>query len=261
MTIPIYQVDSFAEKLFEGNPAAVCPLENWLDDQILQSIAAENNLSETAFFVKENDYFHLRWFTPKTEVDLCGHATLASAFILFNILNFPYEEINFQTKSGLLKVYKKDELIILNFPSYNLEDAQSTKNLINAIGKEPIEIFKGSDYFLVYENEDDIISINPNFSELKKINSHGVIVTAKGNECDFVSRYFAPSVGIDEDPVTGSIHTVLIPYWSKRLNKNEMIANQLSKRKGKLYCKNLGNRVEIGGKAVLYLKGEIEIKY
>lgn len=259
MTIPIYQVDAFAEKLFEGNPAAVCPLENWLDDDILQSIATENNLSETAFFVKENNHFNLRWFTPKTEVDLCGHATLASAFVLFNILNFNEEEINFQTQSGLLKVYKKDELIILNFPSYDLKITQPTQNLIIAIGKEPIETFFNRDYFLVYENEEDIVSINPNFSELKKINSQGFIITAKGKDCDFVSRYFAPSVGIDEDPVTGSIHTVLIPFWSKRLNKNEMVAKQLSRRKGKLYCKNLGNRVEIAGKAILYLKGEIEI--
>lgn len=259
MTIPIYQVDAFAEKLFEGNPAAVCPLENWLDDDILQSIATENNLSETAFFVKENNHFNLRWFTPKTEVDLCGHATLASAFVLFNILNFNEEEINFQTQSGLLKVYKKDELIILNFPSFDLKITQPTQNLIIAIGKEPIETFFNRDYFLVYENEEDIVSINPNFSELKKINSQGFIITAKGKDCDFVSRYFAPSVGIDEDPVTGSIHTVLIPFWSKRLNKNEMVAKQLSRRKGKLYCKNLGNRVEIAGKAILYLKGEIEI--
>jgi len=259
LTIPIYQVDAFAEKLFEGNPAAVCPLENWLDDDILQSIATENNLSETAFFVKENNHFNLRWFTPKTEVDLCGHATLASAFVLFNILNFNEEEINFQTQSGLLKVYKKDELIILNFPSFDLKITQPTQNLIIAIGKEPIETFFNRDYFLVYENEEDIVSINPNFSELKKINSQGFIITAKGKDCDFVSRYFAPSVGIDEDPVTGSIHTVLIPFWSKRLNKNEMVAKQLSRRKGKLYCKNLGNRVEIAGKAILYLKGEIEI--
>ncbi|GAB6282279.1 MAG: PhzF family phenazine biosynthesis protein [Ignavibacterium sp.] len=259
MKIPIYQVDAFAEKLFEGNPAAVCPLENWLEDNMLQSIAAENNLSETAFFVKENNHFNLRWFTPKTEVDLCGHATLASAFVIFNLLNFDEDEINFQTKSGLLKVYKKDELITLNFPSFNLENTEAPKNLINAIGKKPQETFFGKDYFLVYEKEEDIISINPKISELKKINSQGFIITAEGRDCDFVSRYFAPSVGIDEDPVTGSIHTVLIPFWSKRLNKNEMIAKQLSRRKGKLYCKDLGNRVEIAGKAILYLKGELEI--
>lgn len=259
MKIPIYQVDAFAEKLFEGNPAAVCPLENWLEDELLQSIAAENNLSETAFFVKEKNHFHLRWFTPKIEVDLCGHATLASAFIIFNLLNFEEEEINFQTKSGLLKVYKKNELITLNFPAFNLEKTEAPQILINAIGKKPQETFIGKDYFLVYENEEDIVSINPNFSELKKINSQGFIITAKGEDCDFVSRYFAPSVGIDEDPVTGSIHTVLIPFWSKRLNRNEMVAKQLSRRKGKLYCKDLGNRVEIAGKAILYLKGEIEI--
>lgn len=260
MNLTIYQVDAFTKEVFKGNPAAICPLDNWLDAELMQKIALENNLSETAFFVKKDDVYQIRWFTPTYEIDLCGHATLASAFVIFDILKREENFIKFHShKSGTLTVEKKDDLLILDFPSRPPVACDAPNGLIEAIGKAPKEILKSRDYFLVYENEQEIAAINPNFTELLKIPTHAVIVTARGDNSDFVSRFFAPEVGVFEDPVTGSAHCNLIPYWTEKLGKTELFAKQISARGGELFCKLAGDRVKIGGNAVLYLKGEIYI--
>jgi len=260
MKIPIYQIDAFTDKLFGGNPAAVCPLRKWLDKKIMQNIAFENNFAETAFIVKEKGKFHIRWFTPKVEVDLCGHATLATSFVIFKFLDYKKKEIIFSSRSGELRVRKEKDLLILNFPSDIAENADLPTTVGVGIGLLPLETYKGkTDYVLVYENQEQIESIKPDFGKLAEAEARGIIVTAPGKDCDFVSRFFAPAAGVDEDPVTGSAHTLLIPYWSKKLNKIEMTARQLSRRKGFLKCKFLNDRVDIGGKAVLFLKGEIVI--
>ncbi|MVN22893.1 PhzF family phenazine biosynthesis protein [Mucilaginibacter arboris] len=262
MTIPIYQADAFTNRLFGGNPAAVCPLKEWLPDETMQQIALENNLAETAFFVPDGDGFMLRWFTPELEIDLCGHATLASAHILCTELNYTKEHINFKTKvAGTLVVSKKDELYSLDFPSRPPQTCKTPNILLEALGggSTPFSIQKSRDYFMVYEKEEDIINLNPDFNLLSKIDTIGVIVTAPGKEVDFVSRFFAPGSGIPEDPVTGSAHCTLIPYWAKRLGKNSMHAFQLSARKGELWCENNGGRVLISGKAITYLRGEIVV--
>ena len=259
MNLPIYQVDAFTSKLFGGNPAAVCPLEYWLEESVMQSIAAENNLAETAFFIKKENFYELRWFTPETEVDLCGHATLASAFIIFNVLKNEKDKIVFQTKSGKLEVTKRDNLLVMDFPSRKPVATEIPEGLIEAIGKTPKEIWKSRDLLLLYETEEDVLSLQPDFALLNKIDCFGYIATAKGNKVDFVSRFFAPKEGINEDPVTGSSHSTLIPFWAERLGKNELLARQISKRGGELFCKLLGDRVEIAGNAVLYLTGSIEL--
>jgi PhzF family phenazine biosynthesis protein len=260
MKINIYQVDAFTTKVFGGNPAAVCPLTFWPDDKILQNIAAENNLSETAFFVENEETFQIRWFTPAVEVNLCGHATLASASIIFNELGYAKETIQFESKSGLLQVFKKENMLTLDFPAADLSQAIIKGDFSEAIGKIPIGLFHGNNKLLaVYESEQDIIDIHPNFEKLSKLEYMGVIVTAPGNNSDFVSRFFAPRVGINEDPVTGSAHTLLIPFWAEHLNITKLHAFQLSKRKGELFCEYKEDRVWISGHAVTYLKGEIEI--
>ncbi len=260
MKLTIYQVDAFTKEVFKGNPAAICPLEIWLDAELMQKIALENNLSETAFFVKKGDVYEIRWFTPTFEIDLCGHATLASAFVIFEILKLEKDTVNFHShKSGKLSVAKKDELFILDFPSRPVEKCDAPEGLIEAIGKQPKEILKARDYFLVYENEQEIADIKPDFSKLSEIDAHGFIVTAKGETSDFVSRFFAPEVGVFEDPVTGSAHCNLIPYWAEKLGKTELFARQISARGGELFCELKNDRVKIGGHAVLYLKGEIYI--
>ena len=259
MKLPIYQVDAFTKKAFGGNPAAICPLDEWLDAELMQRIALENNLSETAFLVKKADVYELRWFTPTFEIDLCGHATLASAFVLYELLNAPESVLNFETKSGVLTVEKKDDLLVLDFPSRPAIECEAPAGLIKAIGKTPNEVLKSRDYLMVYESEDDIRQINPNFAELLKIDTHAVIVTAKGSDSDFVSRFFAPEVGVFEDPVTGSAHCTLIPYWAEKLGKETLYARQVSARGGELFCRLKGDRVKIGGNAALYLKGEIYI--
>ncbi|WP_078555572.1 PhzF family phenazine biosynthesis protein [Bacillus alkalicellulosilyticus] len=259
MRIPIYQIDAFTNELFKGNPAAVCPLNGWLRDDILQNIAAENNLSETAFFVKKGDEYELRWFTPKGEVDLCGHATLASAYVICTYLVEDIKNVKFNTKSGMLEVSKDDGQYILNFPSREGEKCEAPEELIKGLGKTPIEVYMSRDYLAVFDTEDDILSLELNMNELKKLDGLGVIVTAKGKEVDFVSRFFAPKVGIEEDPVTGSAHCTLVPYWKKRLNKTELVALQLSDRGGKLYCTDLGETIRISGEAVSYLKGYIYV--
>lgn len=260
MRTRIFQVDAFTDKLFGGNPAAVCPLDKWLPDETMQKIAMENNLSETAFFVKTEDRFHIRWFTPKVEVSLCGHATLASAHVLFNHLDWNGEEIRFNSESGLLTVKKENELLTLNFPSDPIHPADPPSDLIDALKVNPLEIYKGkTDYLLILGSHEEVQSANPDFNLLKKIPVRGVIISARGEFSDFVSRFFAPASGVDEDPVTGSAHTSMIPYWAEKLAKNELSAVQLSARKGHLFCKYLGERVEISGRAITYLDGEITI--
>lgn len=261
MKYPIYQLDAFTDRLFAGNPAAVVPLETWISDEELQQIAAENNLPETAFYIPTDNGFHLRWFTPITEVDLCGHATLAAAYVLFSIYNYPESQINFDSRSGILSVTKDEEWLTLDFPVDNYHIAVPPPALHECLeGILPTEVFKGkSDYLVVLENETEVRELKPNIIILSTIPARGIIVTAPGdNDTDFVSRFFAPQSGIDEDPVTGSAHTTLVPYWAKRLEKTKFNALQLSSRGGFLKCELRDDRVLIGGKVRLYLKGEIE---
>lgn len=259
MTIPIFQVDAFTDHLFGGNPAAVCPLENWLESDILQNIANENNLSETAFLVENNGMYELRWFTPTMEVDLCGHATLATAHVLFNHLNYPDKEITFQSKSGKLKAVKASDYIQLDFPAWIPEEIQVHKALDGAFNLTPKKIYKTRDLIAVFEKEDDIIRLSPDFSVLKTLEFLGIIVTAPGDQYDFVSRYFAPRAGINEDPVTGSAHSSLIPLWARHIGKNKMKASQLSDRKGILFCELSGDRVLIGGETKTFMEGKIRL--
>ncbi|KIC91651.1 PhzF family phenazine biosynthesis protein [Flavihumibacter sp. ZG627] len=261
MTQKIYQVDAFAEKVFTGNPAAVCPLDQWMSDDLLQKIAMENNLAETAYYVRDGDQYQIRWFTPTVEVDLCGHATLASAYVLFNHENFTGNTIRFYShRSGELTVTRNGDLLTLNFPTDKLEAVELTAELAECFNTEPALAFKGkTDYMLVFEREDEIKNLIPHLDKISKLPARGVIVTAKGEEVDFVSRFFGPQSGIDEDPVTGSAHTTLVPYWAGQLGRQDLSAIQLSARKGYLHCKYLNNRVEISGKGKLFLKGEIYI--
>lgn len=260
MKLDIYQIDAFASRPFTGNPAAVVPLQKWLPDEVMLNIAMENNLAETAFFVPNGDGYDLRWFTPAVEMDLCGHATLASAYLIFEILGTDQTTLRFQTRSGELTVEKTGDRYVLDFPSRPGAEAGAPDGLIEAIGREPKEIYKSRDYMLVYESEQDILAIKPDFNSLININTHAVIVTAPGDKSDFVSRFFAPEVGVPEDPVTGSAHCTLIPYWAARLGTNELFARQVSARGGELFCELRGDRVKIGGNAVLYLKGEIYVE-
>jgi PhzF family phenazine biosynthesis protein len=258
MTLPIYQVDAFTSKLFGGNPAAVVPLEKWLDASVLQNIAAENNLAETAFFVKEEDYYHIRWMTPVIEVPLCGHATLASAFVIFNFLDKETNRIKLLSKNGELFVERKGELLTLNFPSNKPHLAETTDAIRNCFDKDPVEVLNNGFFILiVFDSEDYIRTFKPRFELIKQIHPHAIIITAKGSEVDFVSRTFAPNEGINEDPVTGSAHTVLIPYWAEKLGKKNFRALQVSDRQGELFCEYLGDRVNISGRAVLYSIGSL----
>ena len=259
MDLSIYQIDAFSSCVFEGNPAAVCPLDEWLPDETMQSIAEENNLSETAFFVPKDDGFHIRWFTPASEVDLCGHATLGSAYVLFNILGYKNEAIQFDSKSGILVVTKQDDWLTLDFPKQPPVYCETPKEIVEAFNKEPIECMMSEDIIAVFENEIDIESANPNFEQLKKLDSRGVIITAKSMRYDFVARFFAPKYGIPEDPVTGSAYTQLAPDWASKLGKQKFKAKQLSSRGGELYCEILGDRVLISGKATKYMEGKITI--
>jgi PhzF family phenazine biosynthesis protein len=261
MKLTLYQVDAFTDKLFGGNPAAVIPLESWIDDDLMQKLALENNLSETVFFVPSGEDYDIRWFTPTAEINLCGHATLASAFVLHQFLNFNREKIIFHSKSGPLEVEKKGDAFVMDFPAWKPERVYNYPgNLRDGVGvNEIIAIYKYRDLMVLLESEKDVRNAKPNFSAIKKWNEK-VIITAPGTEgVDFVSRFFAPSVGIDEDPVTGSAHSQLIPFWSERLNKKEMHVKQLSPRGGELWVTYLGNRVTIAGRCVFYMRGEIEI--
>jgi PhzF family phenazine biosynthesis protein len=260
MRIPIYQVDAFTKKVFGGNPAAVCPLKSWLPERTLQAIAAENNLSETAFFVRTNGTFEIRWFTPLVEIDLCGHATLASAHVIFDHLGYDAKEVVFNSrKSGRLRSLKKGNRLYLDFPAHDAAPAQTPAALVNGLGRKPREVFKGRDYLAVFDEEADVAGLEPDFAELVKLDAVGIIATAPGATVDFVSRFFAPQVGIPEDPVTGSSHTQLIPFWSRRLKKHKLHALQVSKRGGELFCEHHGERVLIGGRAVTFLTGTIEL--
>lgn len=259
MKLKIYQVDAFTDKTFSGNPAAVCPLDEWISDELLQKIAMENNLAETAFYVLNGNEYEIRWFTPTIEVALCGHATLATAFVLFNYENHKENKILFNSRqSGQLIVTKEGEFLTLNFPTDTLEEIDISKELTDCFDIKPTKAYKGiRDYLLVFENKNQIKTIQPDLSEISKLDCGGMIVTAKGNTVDFVSRFFAPKLGINEDPVTGSAHTTLIPYWAKIYGKNHLTAIQLSKRSGYLKCRYLNERVEISGQAKIYLIGEI----
>ncbi|MCE5310642.1 MAG: PhzF family phenazine biosynthesis protein [Acidobacteriales bacterium] len=259
MRIPIYQVDAFAREPFSGNPAAVCPLEAWLDDDTLASIAAENNLSETAFFVRRGDRFDLRWFTPEVEVDLCGHATLASARVIFGFVDPHLTEARFSTKSGELVVRREGEMLAMDFPSRPPQRVQPHENLIPALGAQPEAVLASRDYLVVYRNEGDVKKLRPDMAQLAALDRFAVIVTAPGRDADFVSRFFAPGAGIDEDPVTGSAHCTLIPYWSQRLGKKRMFARQVSARGGELWCEDMGERVKIAGHTTVFLQGEISL--
>ncbi len=259
MTIDLFQVDAFTDKIFGGNPAAVCPLESWLPDATMQSIAEENNLSETAFFVRRGEIYEIRWFTPKVEIALAGHPTLASAHVIYHHLGHFAARINFSSKSGPLAAERRGDLIRLDFPAFMPKPAPAPAELVAGLKKAPKEVYLGRDYLCVYETEDDILALDPDFGLLAKVDCLGIIVSAPGKNSDFVSRFFAPRVGINEDPVTGSAHTILIPFWADRLKKKELHAFQVSRRRGELFCEHLGERVVIGGKSVTYLKGEVEL--
>ncbi|MCY8989773.1 PhzF family phenazine biosynthesis protein [Bacillus atrophaeus] len=255
-----YVVDAFAENLFEGNPAGVCIMKEWIPDELMQQIATENNLSETAFAVKEGESYRLRWFTPADEIDLCGHATLATAYVIANFYESNVEEIKFQTISGELVVVKKGELYEMDFPSRMPKEISLTEEMVEALGVKPVEVHLGRDLIFVLEKEDDVLNASPDFSKLKELpDGLGVLITARSEKYDFVSRAFFPKLNVNEDPVCGSAHCNFIPYWAKNLSKNEMVARQLSKRGGKLYCKFEGDRVKISGSAVLYSIADLQI--
>lgn len=263
MKLKLYQIDAFTAKLFEGNPAAVCPLDEWLPDDVLQNIAMENNLSETAFFVQENEGFRLRWFTPQTEVDLCGHATLATAYLLFDRLDYSQPQISFFTRSGMLNVEKAGGWYKMVLPVKPFSREAPPLDLYHALGGEIAdEVYQSDDFMWVFDKEEKIRRMQPDFTALSKIETRGVIVTAPADDedIDFVSRFFAPAVGINEDPVTGSAHTMLVPYWAGRFNKNQLTARQISKRGGLLKCALLNDKqVMVSGQARTYMEGVIEI--
>lgn len=260
MLIPYYEVLAFTQRPFAGNPAGVCILENeWLPDALMQSIATENNLAETAFIIDRGDYFDIRWLSPTVEIELCGHATLGSAHVLFNHLGRKGDAIRFQSQSGELRVNRKDGRLVLDFPSEPASKCDPPEKLAEALHAQPREILKGRDYLAVFEREEDVAAIQPDLAILAQFGTRGTIVTAPGKDCDFVSRFFAPGAGIPEDPVTGSTHCALIPYWSKHLGKRSLHARQISPRGGELFCEDHGERVGIGGSALTYLEGSIEI--
>lgn len=262
MQLSLYQLDAFTDKVFGGNPAAVVPLTSWLPDETMQAIAAENNLAETAFYVPTEAGFHIRWFTPTVEVDLCGHATLASAYVLFSLENYAHDEINFDSRSGILNVRKEGDWLVLNFPADSIhKQLLSPPALLEALGDiTPVEILRGkTDFMAVLESEEQVRTLQPDIIVLSTLPARGVIITAPGDSVDFVSRFFAPQSGIAEDPVTGSAHTTLTPYWAEKLGKTEMEALQVSARGGVLKTKLIGDRVEIAGQVKLYLRGAIEI--
>ena len=259
MKLPYYEVSAFTTNPFGGNPAGVCPLDAWLPDAVLLGIAANNNLAETAFTVPCGEDFELRWFTPTVEIDLCGHATLAAASVLFNERGLGGNEVRFHSRSGLLTVTRTADLLTLDFPSRPPVPSVVPEALTRGLGALPKEVLKARDYLAVFSNEAEVRAMQPDFAALKTLDCLGIIVTASGIDCDFVSRFFAPGAGVDEDPVTGSAHCTLIPYWAQRLGKTKLFARQVSARGGELHCELAGERVRIGGRAVHYLRGEIHI--
>jgi predicted PhzF superfamily epimerase YddE/YHI9 len=260
MDIPFYQIDAFASELFKGNPAAVCPLDTWLPDDVMQSIAEENNLSETAFFVPLGDGFQIRWFTPKMEVDLCGHATLASAFVLFNELGWAKDRVAFASKSGPLTVTQKGEWLAMDFPAQPPVVCKTPLEVFNAFDVAPIECLRSEDLIVVFARETDVEAAKPDFNQLMKLDLRGVAITARSKQWDFVARFFAPKYGIPEDPVTGSAYTQLAPYWASKMGSKQFRVKQLSLRGGELTCELAGDRVIISGRAVKYLEGNIAIQ-
>ncbi|MEO6187862.1 MAG: PhzF family phenazine biosynthesis protein [Ginsengibacter sp.] len=264
MNLTLYQIDAFTDRLFGGNPAAVISLDKWIDERLMQNIAMENNLSETVFFtppsIEGDADFEIRWFTPSTEINLCGHATLASAFVLYEILKFDKPIITFSSQSGNLRITKTNDMLAMDFPSWEPELFNDPPlHLKNALGgADIIGLFKNRDLLAILPDEESVKNCDPDFNLVEKT-GYKIIISAIGDEVDFVSRFFAPAAGVNEDPVTGSAHSQLIPFWGKKLNKSEMRAKQLSKRGGEIYCENRGDRVTIGGKCVYYMKGEIEI--
>jgi len=259
MKIPYFHVDAFTGDGFLGNPAGVCILQDWPADSVLQAIAAENNLSETAFVIERDGFWDLRWFTPTTEVDLCGHATLAPAFVITKCLKHPASPVKFQSKSGPLLVNCESERLVLDFPSRPAAACPIPDQLGAALGRKPVEVLKARDYLVLLESEEDVRNLRPDITALQRIEAYAFITTAPGQKSDFVSRFFAPRVGVGEDPVTGSAHCTLIPYWAKRLGKQKLHALQLSKRGGELFCEDRGARVGIGGRATLYMRGELDL--
>ncbi len=259
MKLPYYEVSAFTTNPFGGNPAGVCPLGAWLPDSVLQGIATNNNLAETAFTVPRGNDFELRWFTPTIEMDLCGHATMAAAFVLFNERGLRASEVHFHSRSGLLTVTRASDLLTLDFPARPATASATPEALIRGLSAKPKEVLKSRDYLAVFASEAEVRTLKPDFAALKTLDCLGIIATAPGTDCDFVSRFFAPGAGVDEDPVTGSAHCTLIPYWAERLGKTKLFARQVSPRGGELFCEYAGDRARIGGRAVLYLRGELEM--
>ena len=259
MELTLYQIDAFADRPFEGNPAAVCPLDEWLGDDLMQAIAAENNLSETAFFTETKEGYHIRWFTPVTEVDLCGHATLASAYVVFNLLKCPKDQITFTSRSGRLTVTQKGEWLEMDLPTQTPLPCETPQQILDAFDVTPAACLKAEDYIVVFDDETSVLNADPNFSLLSQLDLRGVAITAQSDRYDFVTRFFAPKYGINEDPVTGSTFTQLIPYWAERLGKTAFAAKQVSKRGGEVNGTFAEERVIISGKAAKYMVGKIEI--
>jgi PhzF family phenazine biosynthesis protein len=259
MKIKQYQIDAFASRVFEGNPAAVCPLDCWLADDVMQAIAAENNVSETAFFVPSEKGFALRWFAPQKEVNLCGHATLATAHVLYELLSYSNPAIIFETRSGELVVEKRGKMLSMDFPVSRAAPCQIPDSLIRGLGHKPVAVLAAEDYMVVYDTEEIIHAINPDQMLLTQLDLRGVCITAPGNKVDFVSRFFAPKYGIPEDPVTGSSHCMLAPYWAGKLGKKSLTARQISRRGGDVQCELKGERVLLSGTAVTFMTAEIEI--
>lgn len=253
-----YVVDAFTDRVFGGNPAAVCVMDRWLPDEVMQNITMENNLSETAFFVPEGELHRLRWFTPGGEIDLCGHATLASAFVLMNFVDKGRNNVTFSTLSGNLTVERRGELYEMNFPAYALEPVAVTPLMAEATGAVPKEAYKGRDLLCVFDDEEAVRRMNPDMEKVKQLDGLLLHATARGRDADCVSRSFAPKLGVPEDPVCGSGHCHIVPYWSKALRKEALVAYQASKRGGTLYCRMDGDRVLMGGKAALYSIAEIQ---
>lgn len=260
MEIKIYQVDAFTQNLFQGNPAAVCLLDEWLDEELLQKIALENNLSETAFIVPREGQYHIRWFTPSVEVDLCGHATLAAAFCVFNLIEDNRQAVSFYSKSGPLQVsVDENKLLTMDFPALSYEPCDAPQALIDAIGVTPLETYASKDYLVILESEKQLRDIKPDLNKFLELDLRGVILSARGDHVDFVSRFFTPKKGVLEDPVTGSAHCVLTPYWSEVLGKSKLHARQISKRTGEIFCEQQGDRVLLKGYAKHYMSGTIKL--
>jgi PhzF family phenazine biosynthesis protein len=259
MKLRCYTVDAFTDRVFSGNPAAVCPLEEWLDDGLMQKIAAENNLSETAFFVPDGDGYHIRWFTPVCEVELCGHATLASSYIIYKYIAPEKTELRFRALAGQLRVMRDGDLLSLDFPSRPPRRIEAPRELVQSIGAEPSEMCLADDHVAVFNSEDQVRSLAPDFTRMGRFDMFALIATAPGNDCDFVSRFFAPRKGINEDPVTGRAHCTLIPFWAERLGKTSLHARQVSKRGGELFCELRGDRVRISGRVALYSEATINV--